>query len=149
LHVRRDRIGHRQVKTGLDKFVRDKVDEGTMAKIDNEFQAHILTEARKAESGFRDFVLQYEGSADDYTKIRFFGPLLILIRGIVRPGVTAAVMYFDFKYFTVIKSGADAWPAGMAQILMWMNIIVLSFWFGERAIKNTGIIDAIKGAFKK
>jgi len=137
------------VKTGLNKFVRDKVDEGTMTKIENEFQAHLLTEARKSNSAFRNFVLQYEGSADDYTKIRFFGPLLLVIRGLVRPLVTGAVMYFDFQYFTVVESGAKVWPNGMAQILLYMNIIVLGFWFGERAVKNSGIIDALKGAFKK
>ena len=137
------------VKTGLNKFVRDKVDEGTMAQIDNNFQAHILTEARKSNSAFRDFVLKYEGSAEDYTKIKFFGPLLLLIRGIVRPGVTAAVIYFDAQYFTVVKAGAETWPEGVAQILLWMNVLVLGFWFGERALKNTGIIESLTSAFKK
>mgnify|MGYP001048627781 CR=1 FL=1 len=135
------------VGKGLDKFVRDKVDEGTMAKIEHDFQALVLTEARKEKSDFRNFVIQYEGSAEDYTKIPLFGPLLLLLRGIVRPGVTAAVIYFDSQYFTVVKSGAEAWPDGVAQILLWMNVLVLGFWFGERALKNTGMIDSLTKAF--
>jgi hypothetical protein len=101
-----------------------------------------------AQSSFRNFVVQYEGSASDYKDIKFFGPLMMMIRGIIRPAVTIAVVYFDSQYFTLIDATKVQWPEGTAQILLWMNVLVLGFWFGERAVKNSGIVESLGKFFK-
>jgi hypothetical protein len=101
-----------------------------------------------ATSSFRNFVVQYEGSASDYKDIKFFGPLMMMIRGIIRPAVTIAVVYFDSQYFTLIDTTSVQWPEGTAQILLWMNVLVLGFWFGERAVKNSGIVESLGKFFK-
>jgi hypothetical protein len=82
-------------------------------------------------SSFRSFVLEYEGRMIDYTRVKFFGPLLILIRGTIRPGFTIADAYWLNEYFL---SGTE-WPAEKVMLLKIVTVLVLIFWFGERAVK--------------
>ena len=122
-------------KTILNKFVADKVPEGERLKLSQDFELAMLREATNAEGAFRDFLLKYEGEAKDM-------PYLIqVVRAIIRPAFTIAVGYWDYLYFTE----AVAWPVEKVALLKAINLIVLVFWFGERAISNTGLASILMG----
>ena len=87
------------------------------------------------EGTFRNFVIQYEGAAKDVPK-----PILYL-RSLIRPVFTIMVGYIDYMYFIAVTG---SWAPEKVALLKAINIIVLFFWFGERAVTNSGIIDLLK-----
>jgi hypothetical protein len=116
-------------KTVLNKFVADKMSEADRLKLEQEFELAALKEATNAEGAFRDFVLKYEGEAKDM-------PYLIqVIRAAIRPAFTIAVGWWDYLFFIE----ALPWPPEKVALLKAINLIVLIFWFGERAVQNTGL----------
>lgn len=122
------------VKVGVDKFLPDKMSENEKVTLKNQMTMFMMEQSRKAGSEFNNFILDYEGAAKDH------GPFIKWIRGAIRPALT------------IMISGAYIW--GWANPAQWTPeqmsllspafLIVLSFWFGERAIKNTGIIKLLK-----
>lgn len=122
------------VKTGVDKFLPDKMSELEKNTLKNQMIIFMAEEATKAGSSFNQFVLDYEGAAKDH------GPFIKWLRGVIRP------------FLTILISGAymwgwanpDAWTVEQMAMLNPAFLIILAFWFGERAIKNTGIIDILK-----
>ena len=122
------------VKTGVDKFLPDKMSELEKTTLKNQMIIFMAEEATKAGSSFNQFVLDYEGAAKDH------GPFIKWLRGVIRPALT------------ILISGAylwgwanpDAWTVEQMAMLNPAFLIILAFWFGERAIKNTGIIDILK-----
>lgn len=126
------------IKTGLNKFVRDKVDEATMAEIKTDFDKHVITEAGKENSSFREFVLAYSGTMKDYKDIPVVGYMVILFRGLIRPAITVMAAYWTHLYIT----GAVGleWTPDKVNLLKSIDLLVLFFWFGERAVKNSGLV---------
>ena len=122
------------VKTGVNKFLPDKMSELEKETLTADMTKFISEEARKAGSSFNQFVLDYEGAAKDH------GPFIKWLRGVIRP------------VLTILISGAylwgwanpDTWTVDQMAMLNPAFLIILAFWFGERAIKNTGIIDILK-----
>jgi len=86
------------------------------------------------EGTFRNFVIEYEGAAKDIPKA------LIYLRSMIRPVFTILIGYIDYLYFT----GAPAWSVEKIGLLKAVNMIVLFFWFGERAVTNSGILNILK-----
>ncbi len=130
-------------KTVLNKVFRDKVSEDRMAEIENEFDLGLLKESRKANSDFRKFVIEYEGAARDYVNLPVIGPIVLATRSLIRPAVTVATVYFDYVWFT----SPTAWDPMKGKALMMINGLVLLFWFGERAIKNTNALQVLASVF--
>jgi len=121
------------VKTGLNKFVGDKMGEKDKAELSNNMQMFVMSESRQEGSAFRSFILAYEGEAKEYRDIPLIGPLMMLIRGLIRPGFTVAVGYWDFIYFSARDMAL--WPNDKSNLLFAINLIVLIFWFGERTVQ--------------
>lgn len=122
------------IETGLDKFVPDKMDEAEKKQLKADMTKFMANQAAGENAEFRDFVLQYEGAAKDIPKI------LVWFRSSIRPLFTCLVGYLDYLYFT----GATAsWAGESVALLKAINIIVLMFWFGERAVKNSGVIELL------
>jgi len=96
------------------------------------------------ESGFRNFVIQYEGSMKDYKDIPIIGPIVLLFRGLIRPSFTCLVGYLDYIFIT-----GTNFTQPQAELIKAMTLIVLFFWFGERAVKNSGLLEAISNFIKK
>ncbi|KKM91887.1 hypothetical protein LCGC14_1224000 [marine sediment metagenome] len=120
------------IKTGLDKFVGDKMDEVDRKQLESDMIQFVSTQAFQQNSDFRKFIVEYEGAAKDVPK------LIVYFRSLIRPIFTCLVGYLDFLYFTSATMTGD-----QADLLKAVNIIVLTFWFGERAITNSGIIDKL------
>ena len=123
-------------KTFLDKFVADKDQK---EKLEHDFELFAMQEATKQDGIFRDFVIQYEGTAKDVPWIVF------TLRSMIRPCFTILVGYFDYIFFT---GGTTTWNPEAITLLKAINVIVLVFWFGERAVANSGIIDKLIGRKK-
>jgi len=96
------------------------------------------------ESGFRNFVIQYEGSMKDYKDIPIIGPIVLLFRGLIRPSFTCLVGYLDYIFIT-----GTNFTQPQAELIKAMTLITLFFWFGERAVKNSGLLEAISNFIKK
>lgn len=128
------------VKTGLDKFVRDKMSEKDKEELTQSMQMFVAKEARDEASEFRKFVVEYEGEARDVPKI------IVIIRSLIRPAFTILVGYLDFLFFT---GETTTWHPEAIALLKAVNILVLTFWFGERALKNSGIIELLMLRTKK
>lgn len=82
-------------------------------------------------SNFRNFMLAYEGSINDYSKFPVVGSFIVLIRGAIRPVLTIADGYWLWTYFM----SSEPWPELKVKLLAAISILILFFWFGERAVK--------------
>ena len=120
------------IKVGLDKFVPDKMDEADKKQLESNMVQFVSNQAFQQNSDFRKFIVEYEGAAKDVPVV------IVYFRSLIRPIFTCLVGYLDFLYFTSTTMTGD-----QADLLKAVNIIVLTFWFGERAITNSGIIDKL------
>ena len=134
------------VNKGIDHFFPPSMSEKDKEEMKQKMNMFVATEARTESSEFRNFVLAYEGSASDYTKFPIIGPIVMLLRGFVRPGITYLTAYFDFVYFTDVTI---KFTPEQSKLLAIINVIVLVFWFGERVLVNTGLMDALVKVFEK
>ncbi len=114
-----------------DKFFPDK---DTKLKFQHELALEIMREASRENSEFHNFFLQYEGSFDTLPK-----PMQLL-RASVRPILTYASMG---AYIWGFLHPETFTPQQMA-LLNNLLLLMLAFWFGERAVKNLGLIDLLK-----
>jgi hypothetical protein len=92
--------------------------------------ARIVNEER---AEFNQRIQDMEGTASDLKSISFFGPIVIFLRGCQRPVWGYATLYMDFMVF----SGRWKELSEMQESALWViNLLVLGFLFGERAVKN-------------
>lgn len=85
-----------------------------------------------AENALTQRITQLEGSAQDLREVPILGPLVIFLRGLQRPVWGYATLYLDFLWFS------GSWQMEERQeSAMWIiNLLVLGFLFGERAVQN-------------
>lgn len=74
-----------------------------------------------------------EGTAKDLKSIPIVGHIIIFLRGCQRPAWGFLVMYLDFMWLT---SGSPEYTDQQGVALICINLLVLSFLFGERTVKN-------------
>lgn len=122
------------VDTALDKFLPDKMSETDKETLSAKMKQFVIENGLKENGLFREFVLAYEGKAEDLPKG------LLWLRSSIRPLFTVAVGYWDWLYF----SSVTPWPVEKVAVLKAINLIVLIFWFGDRAIQRSGILDILK-----
>jgi len=122
------------IETGVDKFLPDKMDEADREKLKAEMAKFAVEESRKEGSAFRDFIVQYEGSAKDA------GKFITGIRSITRPlltwGISAAYIYGWVH--------PDTWTVEQMAVLKPAFLIVLIFWFGDRALQKSGLLEVFR-----
>jgi hypothetical protein len=97
--------------------------------------------ARQDEAAFNQRTIELEGTAKDLKTVPYVGALIIFMRGAFRPLFSYATMYFDWVYF----SGGMAFTERQETLLLSINLLVLVFFFGERAMKN--VMPLITNAF--
>jgi hypothetical protein len=100
----------------------------------------------EAEKNLTQRIAELEGTASDLKAIPFFGPVMIFLRGLQRPVWGFATLYMDLMWF----SEWETLTQKQESALMIINVLVLGFLFGERAIKNvmpliTKLFEAKKG----
>ncbi|HEX5130240.1 MAG TPA: hypothetical protein VFV90_10865 [Usitatibacter sp.] len=92
--------------------------------------ARIDLEAAKAQT---DRIAALEGTASDLKVMPILGPVMLLARGAQRPVWGFFTIWLDYQVFSGAWKLADG-PVTYAFYLV--NLLVLAFLFGERAIKN-------------
>ena len=102
-------------------------------KDQNKAKLLITKELNKAEfqkeKVFRDFVVAYEGTANEIPKI------ILYLRSSVRPLLTYVLVgLFVYGFLNPDKVNDTTF-----KMLYQLNIISLGFWYGERALKNLGL----------
>lgn len=95
-------------------------------------QMQIAEAARQDEQLFNDRTIALEGTAKDLSAIPYLGAPIIFLRGAFRPLFAYMVAYLDYEYFI---SGMN-WTDRQETLLLSINLLVLVFFFGERAMKN-------------
>lgn len=88
----------------------------------------------EADAEFNRRIRDLEGTAADLKAIPFVGPVLIFARGAQRPVWGFATLFLDYQ----VLSGAWNIMADtqLKALIMAINLLVLGFLFGERAVKN-------------
>ncbi len=114
-----------------DKFFPDK---DTQLKFQHELALEMMREASKESSEFRDFFIKYEGRFADLPRS------MQLLRASVRPILTYVSMG---AYIWAFLHPQEFTPQQMA-LLNNLLLLMLAFWFGERAVKNLGLVDLLK-----
>lgn len=104
----------------------------------------VVTEAlAKREGAFREFVLAYEGAAADQH------PVIQVVRGLVRPVVTlyllAALSFLGWAWLGEMSLERGEQLIYMFRMMFFLNLIAMVFWFGDRLIQRTGVVEMLKG----
>jgi len=95
-------------------------------------QIELAEVAAKDEQLFNERTIALEGTAKDLAAIPYLGAPIIFLRGAFRPLFAYMVAYLDYEYFI---SGMN-WSERQETLLLSINLLVLVFFFGERAMKN-------------
>lgn len=86
-----------------------------------------------AERQVTERISLLEGTATDLRAVPIVGPLMLFMRGIQRPVWGFAVLYADMMWF----SGKWGQMSTQQESALWViNLLVLGFLFGERAVAN-------------
>jgi len=88
--------------------------------------------AANEQANFNQFTTDMEGTASDLKGVPILGPIIIFFRGMFRPIFSYFVMYLDFVWFV----GTSDFNEQQSTAMIVINLIVLVFFFGERAVKN-------------
>jgi len=117
----------------------DKLSEGDskalemeLLTLNNNHLAKIAGLANEQTEEFNSRLKDMEGTAKDLKSIPVLGPIVIFLRGTQRPVWGFATLYLDYKWFSGDWTLDDQQGSAAAII----NLLVLGFLFGERAIKN-------------
>lgn len=107
--------------------------EARAKEIENQKLEIVNNAIAESEKAINRRIEIYEGTASDLKSIPVLGPIMLFIRGAQRPVWGFAALYLDFMVF------AGQWKITddtISTSFMMMNILVLGFLFGERAVKN-------------
>ena len=86
-----------------------------------------------------------EGTASDLKAIPLLGNLMLFARGSQRPLIGFGTMYLDYAWM----SGAWHLDDTQGRVAFLVNLLVLGFLFGERAVKNLAPLIADLMAARK
>jgi len=129
----------KEIKEGVMSYF--PPDMSPQQKAEAELRIHILLAKKEKEANriLEDSAKQIdrriseqEGTASDLKSVPYFGAIILFLRGLQRPVWGFATLYMDNKWF--FKAGEFTEQQQTAMIVI--NVLVLGFLFGERAIKN-------------
>ncbi|MCB1026110.1 MAG: hypothetical protein KDB79_17060 [Acidobacteria bacterium] len=110
----------------VDKIFPDKLNEAEKAEAKAKAERIVAETLLMKDGAFRNFVLDYEGKAADLS------PTVQIIRSMVRPILT---MMFSIVFSWMLLHPIDYKPEQI-QVVFWIELIVLGFWFGDKATGN-------------
>ncbi|MGL4222806.1 MAG: hypothetical protein ACRCSS_19475 [Shewanella sp.] len=122
-----------QQKAELDLAIR---------RLELEKAAQLDKAINDSERAITERIATLEGSAQDLRAVPFVGPLVLFLRGLQRPLWSYGCMWVNVMWF----SGQWKFTDQQESTMWFMNILVLGFLFGERAIQNVAplIADLMK-----
>lgn len=99
-----------------------------------EKERNFMENAHKQDETFNKRITDLEGTATDLKTIPIVGSVMIFLRGCQRPVWGFYALYMDYMWFSNGWVIADGSQKSAAFIII--NILVLGFLFGERAVQN-------------
>ena len=131
--------------TKIVDTVRDYFPPSMTDKEKSEFELKLLEASRAqelefleavhaADAEFNQRIKDMEGTASDLTRIPILGSIILFLRGTQRPAFGIFTLVMDYLVFSgawTIAEGSRLESAFFA-----INLLVLGFLFGERAVKN-------------
>lgn len=111
-----------------------------------EYDYELIELSHEMQMAFQKRIREMEGTASDLKSAGALGKVVLFLRGVQRPLWGFSLLYLDFMVFSgkwelqPSLGGIAASVAGNLPSLestFWMiNMLVLGFLFGERALKN-------------
>lgn len=124
-------IVSRQFPGKLSPQEEAELDQSMQALEDRRIAAGEAAQA-DAENRVTQRISALEGTAADLKAVPVVGTIVLFLRGSQRPLWGFATLYLDWQWF----SGAWEMNERQETALLAINLLVLGFLFGERAIKN-------------
>lgn len=110
-------------------------------------EAQLAEVMRDIQAGYEQRIRDMEGTATDLRTIPVIGPIVIFLRGLQRPLWGFGVLYLDFMVFSGQWKIIDDTRQDTCFLII--NLLVLAFLFGERAIQNVApLIERLLAARK-
>lgn len=127
------------IKT-VEKYLPPDMSPAEKAAMELELQRMAFEKQKQADAMMADAerrvterISLLEGTATDLRSIPFIGPIMLFMRGAQRPVWGFAVLYSDMMWF----SGKWGVMTTQQESALWViNLLVLGFVFGERAVAN-------------
>lgn len=143
-------IGEKIIDTVKDYFPPSMTDqekaqvELVIRQVAHQETMDLANAAHEERAQFNNRVHNHEGTAKELQQFGVIGKLIIFLRGCQRPIWGYGTLYIDFMWF----SGKWTGLTQQQESALWVvNLLVLGFLFGERAIKN--VAPAIGEIFKQ
>ena len=133
-----DQLGNavdRFVTTGEEKHemqVQKERLKAEVAQLVHEQELQMQNAELEATAEFNNRIKELEGTAADLIQAGWLGRIVLFLRGLQRPLWGYGTFYFNLQYFT---GKIEMTPQGES-LLYVIDILVLGFLFGERAVKN-------------
>ncbi|GLR72675.1 hypothetical protein [Agaribacter marinus] len=116
-----------------------------------EHEMKLLQFAKEQEEEFNQRIIEMEGTAKDLAQFGWLGRIIIFLRGAQRPIWGYSVLWIDFMVFSgkwelheMSKTIGNNVVGSNIESAFWViNLLVLGFLFGERAMKN--VLPLFKG----
>jgi hypothetical protein len=103
-------------------------------KFAHQKEIDLIQQVNAAEKEFNQRIKDLEGTAADLKSVPVVGHIILLLRGAQRPVWGFFVLFADYQ---VLSMGWDVSDDGQLKAMLFaINILVLAFLFGERAVKN-------------
>jgi hypothetical protein len=125
----------------VEKYFPPSMTDGEKATLQMQIQnaehareKDLLQLANEADAEFNQRIRDLEGTASDLKSIPIIGPVLIFARGAQRPVWGFATLFLDYQVLS--KAWDIMGDPQLKAMLFAINLLVLGFLFGERAIKN-------------
>lgn len=106
--------------------------ELALEKVANKKEIDLLNAANEAQKQFDNHIASHEGTASDLKTIPYIGGLVIFLRGVQRPLWGFGTFWMDLEWLFSDKVFTET----QEYTLLFINLLVLGFLFGERALKN-------------
>jgi len=105
-----------------------------LLEVSHRQEIELLAAAQTAEAEFNRRIEAMEGTAGDLAKLPILGPIMLFLRGCQRPVFGFYTLIMDYLVF----SGSWTIPEGsrLEAAFFAINLLVLGFLFGERAVRN-------------
>lgn len=87
----------------------------------------------EAQKALTEQISALEGTASDLKAVPILGPIMLFLRGAQRPVWGFATLWLDYEWFS---GGFNTLTDRQELALYAINLLVLIFLFGERAVMN-------------
>jgi hypothetical protein len=140
----------KEIKEGVMAYLPPDLNPQQKAEIELNIQ-NLLHEKEKeanralaeANTQLNQRIAEQEGTAKDLMQFGWLGRVVVFLRGMQRPAWGFGTFLIDYQWFFSTTSFTDR----QEQTLLVINLLVLGFLFGERAVKNlTPLLVKILGA---